>query len=135
VSDAAVELEPAGDEKAAKKGKKDKKAKKASGNVLSIRSHPKAARSVRRLRATAGLATFFLTLLLSLGAHVPAFDAAARALGAGIAMNLIAWWVGLAVWRQLIIGELRAMHLQRVARREALAAQAAEAAAAAAATA
>jgi hypothetical protein len=118
------------------KKKKDKKAKKAADpNALSIRSHPRAARSVRRTRATAGLVSFFLVLVLSLGAHVPAFDATVRALIAGIAMNLITWRLSLALWRQLIIGELRAMHAQRVARREAAEAAAAEAAAAAAAAA
>jgi hypothetical protein len=116
------------------KKKKDKKAKKAApaGNVLSIRSHPRAARSVRRTRARAGIASFFLVLLLSLAAHVPAFDAVVRALLAGIAMNLIAWWLAMALWRQLIIGELRALHVKRVEQREAAVA-AAEAAAAAAA--
>jgi hypothetical protein len=135
VSDEAVAPEAAGEEKAGKK-KKAKKAKKgAQGGTLSVRSHPRAARSVRRTRATAGLVAFFLTLLMSIGANVPAFEAAARSLGAGIAINLLAWWVAMAVWRQLIIGELRALHAERVARREALAAQAAEAAAAAAAAA
>ena len=130
MSDEAIE--PAGEEPGGKK-KKGKKAKKgAHAGTLSVRSHPRAARSVRRTRAAAGIAAFFLTLLLSLGARVPAFDAAARALGAGIAINLLAWWVAVAVWRQLIIGELRALHAQRVARREAAAEAAAQAAAAAA---
>jgi hypothetical protein len=113
------------------KQKKAKKAKKAADpNVLSIRSHPRAARSVRRTRATAGLVSFFLVLVLSMGAHVPAFDATVRALIAGIAMNLITWRLALALWRQLIIGELRAMHAERVAKREAAAEAAAAAAAA-----
>lgn len=118
------------------KQKKDKKAKKAkkgapAGNVLSIRAHPRAARSVRRTRARAGMISFFLVLLLSLSAHVPAFDAVVRALLAGIVINLIAWWFAMALWRQLIIGELRALHARRVEQREAAIA-AAEAAAAAA---
>jgi hypothetical protein len=130
VSEAAAPAEAEG-----KKGKKkDKKAKSAGGAAgVSVRSHPRAARAVRRARAYAGLAGFLLTLLLSLSAHVPAQDALVRALIGGIALNLIAWRLSIAIWRQLIIGELRARHAELVERRNALAEAAAEAAAAAAA--
>jgi hypothetical protein len=81
-----------------------------------LTAHPRASRSVRRARAAAGLAGFLITLFLSLRTGVPAWDATARALVAGIALHLAGWAVAVAVWRQLILAELRAAHDGRLAR-------------------
>ena len=51
--------------------------------------------------------------------ELPAFDAVARGLAAGIAAHFLAWFAGVLVWRHLIVGEI-------AARREALLAARAE---------
>ena len=85
---------------------------------ITIGAHPRAKRSVRRARALGGLAGFVLTIVLSLRAGVPAWDAVARALMAGIAVHLAAWAVAVAVWKQLMLAELHAQHERRRARLE-----------------
>jgi hypothetical protein len=92
---------------------------------IRLSAHPRAVRSVRRVRARAGLAALLLTLLLSLQADVPAWDATARALIAGIVVNFAAWAVAVTVWRQIMLAELHAQHerrLERARRRAELAA-------------
>ena len=71
---------------------------------------------MQRWRALGGLIGFGLTLLLSLQAGVPAFDAVTRSLVAGIAVHLAAWAIAVTVWRQLMLAELRAMHDRRLER-------------------
>jgi hypothetical protein len=88
----------------------------AAPEPIALRAHPRAARSVRRIRAAAGLAGLALTLVLSLRAGVPAWDATARALIAGVAVHVVAWAVAVAVWRQLMLAELAALHERRQAR-------------------
>jgi hypothetical protein len=100
----------------------------AAAEPIRLSAHPRAVRSVRRARAGAGLAALLLTMLLSLQAGVPAWDATARALVAGVAVHIAAWAVAVTVWRQLILAELKAAHDRRAerarARREQLAAEA-----------
>jgi hypothetical protein len=93
---------------------------------LSIATHPRARASIRRVRARAGLAAFGLVLLLCLNAGVPAADAVMRSLVAGVVSFLCAWAIGLTLWKQLLIAEVRAAYERREQRRRALAAQAAE---------
>jgi ABC-type uncharacterized transport system permease subunit len=90
----------------------------AAKPVITIGAHPRARRSVRRARALGGLLGFLVTVVLSLRAGVPAWDATARALMAGVAVHLAAWAVAVAVWRQLILAELHAQHARRLARLE-----------------
>jgi hypothetical protein len=101
-----------------KKPKKDKKGEGAGADpkAITIGAHPRAGRSVQRWRALGGLIGFGLTLFLSLQAGVPAFDATARALIAGIALHLVAWAVAVTVWRQLMLAELRAVYDRRAER-------------------
>lgn len=87
--------------------------------VITIGAHPRARRSVRRARSFGGLLAFAATLLLSLQAGVPAFDAVARALIAGIVVNLACWRVAVAVWHQLMLAELEQLRERREARAEA----------------
>src|SRR3954469_18250216 len=97
----APDAEASSEKKNKKKAKKKGKERNGTAGV-SVRTHPRAARSVRRVRAWAGLAGFLLTLALSASAHVPLQDAFVRALVGGLALNLIAWRLAIAVWRQLI---------------------------------
>jgi len=73
----------------------------------SVAAHPQAARSVARMKAWAGLVGLVAVGLLSYRAGVPAFESAVRALGAGIALYLVAWAAGIAFWRQLVRAEVR----------------------------
>jgi hypothetical protein len=84
--------------------------------VMTIGAHPRARRSVRRARAFGGLLGFLVALVLSLRAGVPAWDATARALIAGVAVHLAAWRVAVAVWRQLMLAELEQVRERRFAR-------------------
>ena len=98
--------------------------------VITIGAHPRARRSVRRARALGGLIGFLVTLVLSLRAGVPAWDATASALMAGVVVHMVAWRVSVAVWRQLMLAELeqvRERRAERVERRGELARAGAEA--------
>jgi protein-S-isoprenylcysteine O-methyltransferase Ste14 len=88
---------------------------------VSIANHPRARGTIRRARARAGLAGFGLVLLFALNAGVPATDSVLRALVAGTASFLVAWAIGLALWKHFLMAELRAAHERREARRHALA--------------
>lgn len=113
--------------KADKKNKKQKKGKggdEAQG--ASIANHPRARASIRRAKGWAGLAGFAIAALLSLQASVPIFQAGLRALGAGVVGYMLAWWVGVMLWRQLILAEHRAVYEKFEARRSAEAGNAAD---------
>ena len=110
-----------------KKGKGEAAPAPADG-VVRVDAHPRASASIRRLRARAGIVALVVCALLSLRAGLPAFDAVARGLAAGIAAHFLAWFAGLLIWRHLIVGEI-------AARRDAVMAARAERQAAAAAAA
>ena len=99
------------------KGKGDKKEKKgkkgkggADGQGASIASHPRAKASIRRAKGWAGIVGFAMAGFVSLQASVPLFQAGLRALGAGVIGYMLAWWVGVLVWRQLILAEQKAAY-------------------------
>jgi hypothetical protein len=85
---------------------------------ITIGAHPRARRSVQRARALGGLLGFVITLVLSLRAGVPAWDATARSLIAGIVVHLAAWAIAVAVWKQLMLAELHALRARHQARLE-----------------
>jgi hypothetical protein len=87
---------------------------------VSVANHPRAVTSIRRTRARVGIAAFVLVLLLCRHAGVPGQTAVARALVAGIAGFLCAWMIGVALWRQIVVAEVRKVHEARVARRREL---------------
>jgi hypothetical protein len=94
---------------------------------ISIAAHPRARASIRRARARTALVAFVAVLLAALHGGVGAQDAIVRALLAGVAGNLVAWAIAVALWRQIVLAELRAAHERRRARAEALRAPAADA--------
>ena len=103
---------------------KPKKAKQAKGEAaagqgtIRVVAHPRARTSIRRWRGRFGLVSLIVVSWLSLRAGVPAFDAVLRGLAGGIAAQFVAWAAGVAIWRQLILGELlayRAASEQRAA--------------------
>jgi hypothetical protein len=90
---------------AKKKGKgKDAAAEDAP---LTLGSHPRAAPSIRRWKARAGLAAFALSALASQSAGTPMADTLLRAVGAGIVGNVAGWFLAVAVWRQLVRAEMK----------------------------
>ncbi len=111
------------EEKKGKKGDKaDGKAKGKRGDdavpYSSIATHPRARESVRRAKAWTGLIAFAIAGGLSLEASVPVVQAGARALAAGIAGYLVAWWFTMMVWRQLMIAEQK-VAIEEIERRRA----------------
>ncbi len=97
--------------KADKKGKKAKKGKggdEAQG--ASIANHPRANASIRSAKAWTGIAGFAIAALFSIQASVPLFQTGLRALGAGVVGYMLAWWLGVMLWRQLILAEQKAAY-------------------------
>ena len=86
---------------------------------ISVAAHPRARVSIRRTRARAALVAFGLVLFLSLSSGVPGEEAALRALIAGVVGNLAGWACALAVWRALVVAELRVLEKARAERRRA----------------
>jgi hypothetical protein len=92
------------------KDKKGKKGKSGAGSSLgpSIAAHPRASYQVRRAKGWGGLAGFAIAGYLSYKAGVPMFDLGARAIVAGLAGYMLAWFCAVTVWRHLVLAELRA---------------------------
>jgi hypothetical protein len=80
----------------------------APADAVSVVAHPRARRSIRRLRARAGLVALVAVTVLSLRAGVPAFDAVLRGLAAGVVAHFVAWGAGVVAWRHLVMAELAA---------------------------
>jgi hypothetical protein len=89
--------------------------------TVSVSAHPRARASIRRIRGWTAIGAFAIVLLLTLNAGVPGQEAALRALIAGLVGNLAGWACALAVWRQLVLAELRVAEERRRERRKAAA--------------
>lgn len=97
-------------DKADKKPKKDKKkGGDADGTIVSVAAHPRAKASIRRTRARTALVAFALVFLLSRSAGVSGQEAVMRAVAAGLVGNLVGWACALAVWRQIVVQEVRSV--------------------------
>lgn len=104
--------------------KKDDKKKKDGDEAegaettvaVSIGNHPRAKASIRRTRTGAALVAFVVVLLLGLKGGQTTFDATWRALLAGVVVNVVAWRIAIAWWRQIIINEVRRAGEQRAER-------------------
>jgi hypothetical protein len=113
---------------AKEKKPKEKKAAKSApstggdGKQLpSVASHPRAGAQVARAKSAGGLAGFGLAAFLSWRAHVPMPDLLLRAIAAGIVTYVAAWAAAVAVWRHLVLAELRAVRAHLAAERAATA--------------
>jgi type VI protein secretion system component VasK len=98
----------------------------APADLISVAAHPRARQSIRRTRAGVALAAFGLVLFLSLSSGVPGEEAALRALIAGLIGNLAGYACALAVWRALIMAEIKAAGEKHRERQAALRERAAE---------
>jgi hypothetical protein len=98
--------------KNSKKGKGSKKGAKGGSEVserTSVASHPRAVGQVRRAKGFGGIAGFAIAAYLSHKAHVPPADVGIRALVAGIVGYMLAWACSVAIWRHLVLAEMRAL--------------------------
>lgn len=93
------------------KNKKDGKGKhkKDKAPAGSLASHPRAAVQIRRAKGWGGLAGFLIAAYLSLKASVPPDLIGLRAVAAGAAGYMLGWACSVAIWRQLVIAEMRAI--------------------------
>ncbi len=129
-AEAATEKKPAKEPKPAKqKAAKQKKPAKQKGAIAadalpSVANHPRALAQVARAKAWGGLGGFLLAGVLSWRAGVPASDLMLRAILVGMGGYVLAWAGAVAIWRHLVIAELRAVRVA-AARRAARQAQAA----------
>lgn len=100
---------PAGAPRRGKKGRGGK-----GGPALpSVANHPRAGEQVKQAKAWGGLAGFALVALISWRAEVPFEELLLRALAGGIVAYLVVWACAVAVWRQLVVTELRVVREQR----------------------
>jgi hypothetical protein len=77
--------------------------------TIRVSDHPRAARSIARTRAFAGLAGFVVAAYLAHGAGLPAFDVVLRSLVAGLVLHAVAWAVAVTYWRGAVLGEIEAV--------------------------
>jgi hypothetical protein len=100
--------------------------KDAATPGASVAGYSRAARSVRMLKAWAGLAGFLLAGYSGLSAGVPTEQALLRALVGGVIAWLVAWTIGVLVWRQLLAASVevaRERRLEQIAAMQAAAEQ------------
>jgi hypothetical protein len=104
---AAKSKDKAAEKSAAKKGKKDRaKSSEDGAGGLSLAAHPRAVRRVAEAKAWGGLGGFLLGGYLSLPTH-SVFEAALRALLAGVVCYVVVWAAAVFLWRRLVVAELR----------------------------
>jgi hypothetical protein len=116
--DAAIKRGKAKADKQAK-AKKGKKGKASASDGPSVAGHPRAAAQVRRAKGLGGVGGFALAAMLGLQAGIPPDQVGERALGAGVAGYMLAWACAVAVWRHLVLAELRALADRALAAAEA----------------
>lgn len=80
----------------------------------SIAAHPRAARSVARVKSLAGLAGFLIGGYMSLSTGTLA-DVMLRALVAGSACYVAGWAAAVFVWRRLVVVELEGRRQRLIA--------------------
>ncbi|HTU30645.1 MAG TPA: hypothetical protein VMF07_14770 [Solirubrobacteraceae bacterium] len=90
-----------------KKGKGKGKGDSADAGRPSVANHPRARASVRRIKGIAGLVGFGIAALLAHSAGLSATSVLIRALLVGIGSYFLAWGCAVAVWRQIVLAELR----------------------------
>lgn len=96
------------------KGAAKGKGRGAKGPTLpSVANHPRAGQQVKQAKAWGGLIGFALVAFVSWRANVPFEVLLLRALAGGIVAYLVVWACAVAVWRQLVVTELRVVREQR----------------------
>jgi hypothetical protein len=90
------------------KGKKGKgKGDEADAGRPSVANHPRARASVRRIKGIGGLVGFGVAAFLAHSHGLSTTSVLVRALLVGIGAYFLAWACAVAVWRQIVLAELR----------------------------
>ena len=101
---------PAAKKSAGKKGATKKGAGRkggASDGAVTVAGNAKAAAGVKRAKGWGGIGGFAIAAYLGYKANVPPDQLGLRALAAGAAGYLLAWACAVAVWRHILLAELR----------------------------
>lgn len=87
--------------------------------LVSVRTHPRSAGSVRRAKSWGGLVGFGAVAAGGWLSGAEAADVLLKALGGGIVAYLLVWAAAVAVWQTVLRGEAKRAHEARRAAREA----------------
>jgi hypothetical protein len=85
--------------------------------LVSLAEHPRAAGSIGRAKAWGGLGGLLATAGGSLLNGAPLFDALLWALVGGVAGYVLVWAAAIAVWRNILQAEARAVAARAAERR------------------
>jgi hypothetical protein len=87
-------------------------------DYVRLSAHPRAQRSIARLKALGGLGGFLLGFWIASKNGLPSWDVGVRALFGGVAGYVLLWLAAVTFWRQYALAEYRAVekrHRQRIA--------------------
>jgi hypothetical protein len=82
-------------------------------DYVRLSAHPRAQRSISRVKALGGLIGFVVGYWMSSKSGLPAWDVGVRALIGGIAGYVLLWLAAVMVWRQYALAEYRAAEKRR----------------------
>ncbi len=90
-------------------------------NLVGLADHPRAADSIRQIKAWGGLAGFGIVVAYGYMSGMPVTDALLRGVIAGVAAQMLAWIAAIVLWQHLLDGEASAAVRsgRELARREA----------------
>lgn len=90
-------------------------------NLVGLAEHPRAAASIRRIKAWGGLIGFGAVVAYSFMRGMPIPDALLRGVIAGVAAQMLAWIAAIVLWQHLLDGEASAAvrQAQELRRRQA----------------
>lgn len=76
--------------------------------LVGLTEHPRAARSIRQMKAWGGLLGFVGVVAYSYTSGMPLPDALLRGVIAGVAGQMLAWVAAVVLWQHLLDGEASA---------------------------
>jgi hypothetical protein len=76
--------------------------------LVGLTDHPRAAHSIRRIKAWGGLAGFAAVVAYGYTSGMPLPDALLRGIIAGVAAQMLAWVAAVVLWQHLLDGEATA---------------------------
>lgn len=77
-------------------------------NLVGLAEHPRAADSIRQMKAWGGLVGFGGVVAYSYMSGMPIPDALLRGVIAGVAAQMLAWIAAIVLWQHLLDGEASA---------------------------
>ena len=76
--------------------------------LVGLTDHPRAARSIRQIKAWGGLIGFVGVVAYSYTSGMPLPDALLRGVVAGVVAQMLAWVAAVVLWQHLLDGEATA---------------------------